>query len=890
MRYLTTYIDDEVNFKFGNTGSILKLKAIDNHKVSSFTKEQELKIRVKNETVYLKTIAVSGNGREVLLPTSDLASLPVGQYDLELWVTTDTGQVIYPDVGFLKLNINGNATQLTGDLFSSLTLADIENEIERMLEKVDEEIREKIDNILVDREKAPKITISSEDTLVIDGIDTGFSLRGERGKDGHDGQNGSNGKSAYEIAIDNGFGGSEEDWIQSLKGKDGEQGVQGEPGKDGHDGLNGEPGNDGLSAYEVAKKNGFVGNEKEWLESLKGKDGQDASVDLTGYLTKENAESKYAKKSELPQVTLDAEQRLLTIDGKEVVIPDSVDLTEYAKKSKIPSIIYDKTANTLTINDTTIPLPSEVDLSPYYTRKQIDEKFDAIRSEEKLNLSDYVTQNDLSGYVKKNELPDQPDLTSFETKENAERIYATKEEVSEIQLTPGRDGKNGKSAYEIAQVNGFQGTESEWLQSLKGENGARGEKGDRGQEGKSAYEVAIDNGFRGTEKEWLESLAKSLSKSQRSCSMFVNILDFGAQPENPDFDNAPALNEAIQSLPSVGGTVFIPNGNYFLKSTVNIDRSYVHIMGLNNGLRSGIDPEDGKTQSGGGGAKVIVTEPIVAFKIENTHNNNRLSGITFSGFDLRGDTNNGVGIDGISNTDRVIIDNMTINNVGIGIRLNAADAPKITNSWIAETQSSILLTGASQQSEIKNNSLGAQPKGTTILLENPDRYNITGNNIYPDGATGIRIVNPIHGTITGNTISSYYNGVIEFLSAVNGVMGNGNVISGNVISVEDWHNNPDGKDDKWGLIHIEAHSNVISNNVLIGNNSPENSTGILIMKGDNNRVSNNLIMIGESDSKVVCNGAVNDTRVIYSCFDNEFQDGANSSNRNISLQSMSRIV
>lgn len=46
---------------------------------------------------------------------------------------------------------------------------------------------------------------------------------------------------------------------------------------------------------------------------------------------------------------------------------------------------------------------------------------------------------------------------------------------------------------------------------------------------------------------------------------------------------------------------------------------------------------------------------------------------------------------------------MTINNVGIGVRLHAADAPRITNSWIAETQSSILLTGASQQAEIKNN-------------------------------------------------------------------------------------------------------------------------------------------------------------------------------------------
>lgn len=33
---------------------------------------------------------------------------------------------------------------------------------------------------------------------------------------------------------------------------------------------------------------------------------------------------------------------------------------------------------------------------------------------------------------------------------------------------PGRPGKNGKSAYEIAVDNGFEGTEQEWLDSLQG--------------------------------------------------------------------------------------------------------------------------------------------------------------------------------------------------------------------------------------------------------------------------------------------------------------------------------------------------------------------------------------------------------------------------------------
>ena len=55
----------------------------------------------------------------------------------------------------------------------------------------------------------------------------------------------------------------------------------------------------------------------------------------------------------------------------------------------------------------------------------------------------------------------------------------------------------GESAYEIAVRNGFEGTEQEWLESLKCDHPA---------DGKSAYEIALDNGFVGTEEEWLASL------------------------------------------------------------------------------------------------------------------------------------------------------------------------------------------------------------------------------------------------------------------------------------------------------------------------------------------------------------------------------------------------
>lgn len=45
---------------------------------------------------------------------------------------------------------------------------------------------------------------------------------------------------------------------------------------------------------------------------------------------------------------------------------------------------------------------------------------------------------------------------------------------------PGPAGEDGKSAYEIAVENGFQGTETEWLASLKGAPGTPGQKGEDG--------------------------------------------------------------------------------------------------------------------------------------------------------------------------------------------------------------------------------------------------------------------------------------------------------------------------------------------------------------------------------------------------------------------------
>lgn len=118
-------------------------------------------------------------------------------------------------------------------------------------------------------------------------------------------EKGKDGKSAYEIAVEYGFVGTETEWLESLKGVDGKDGVNGKDGCDGRNGVDGLPGKDGKngadglsgrdgidgidgkSAYIIAVEHGFSGTETEWLQSLKGADGKDGiTPDMSNYATK----------------------------------------------------------------------------------------------------------------------------------------------------------------------------------------------------------------------------------------------------------------------------------------------------------------------------------------------------------------------------------------------------------------------------------------------------------------------------------------------------------------------------------------------------------------------------------------------------------------------------
>lgn len=106
-------------------------------------------------------------------------------------------------------------------------------------------------------------------------------------------EKGKDGKSAYEIAVEHGFVGTEAEWLESLKGVNGKDGVNGKNGCDGRNGTDGLSGRDGIngtdgkSAYIIAVEHGFSGTETEWLQSLKGADGKDGiTPDMSDYATK----------------------------------------------------------------------------------------------------------------------------------------------------------------------------------------------------------------------------------------------------------------------------------------------------------------------------------------------------------------------------------------------------------------------------------------------------------------------------------------------------------------------------------------------------------------------------------------------------------------------------
>ena len=301
------------------------------------------------------------------------------------------------------------------------------------------------------------------------------------------------GQSAYEVAVKYGFCGSEEDWLKSLRGP---RGCMGLPGQSAYDiaveyGFDGTPqewinslkeAKDGESAYQIAVMQGFQGTVEDWLESLKGASAyviaqqngyegtmQEWLASLQGKDGRDGVDGASAYQIAVMQGYAGTVDEWLAslhgVDGKDGIDgKDGVD---------------GKSAYDLAVE--------------HGFKGSVLEWLSMLKGEEGPSAYDVAVEYGYEGTVDEW-------LTSLN----------------------GEQGKDGQSAYQIAVFNGFMGTEEEWLLSLKGIDGENGKSayeiavfnGFEGSQkdwllslnGKSAYEIAVENGFKGTEQEWLDSL------------------------------------------------------------------------------------------------------------------------------------------------------------------------------------------------------------------------------------------------------------------------------------------------------------------------------------------------------------------------------------------------
>ena len=178
---------------------------------------------------------------------------------------------------------------------------------------------------------------------------------------GANGEKGTDGKSAYQIAVEQGYQGSESDWLSSLKGDKGEKGNTGAKGNPGQDGA------EGKSAYAIAVEHGYEDSEDEWLLSLKGEKGDTGERGEKGDT---GLQGERGEKGETGQQGEKGEKGDAGVAGK-----DGTD-----GFSPIANVVKDGSVITITITDkngtTTVTLTegAAVDLTPYAKVTYVDEK------------------------------------------------------------------------------------------------------------------------------------------------------------------------------------------------------------------------------------------------------------------------------------------------------------------------------------------------------------------------------------------------------------------------------------------------------------------------------------------------------------------------------------
>jgi inulin fructotransferase (DFA-I-forming) len=291
-----------------------------------------------------------------------------------------------------------------------------------------------------------------------------------------------------------------------------------------------------------------------------------------------------------------------------------------------------------------------------------------------------------------------------------------------------------------------------------------------------------------------------------------------------------------------GAVIYLPPGDYRLRTQVVIDVSFLKIQGSGHGFASSSIrfnlPEaewPDLHELWPGGSRILVDLPLAAnmdeskgaaFYVERS-GSPRISSVEFSNFCIDGlhfspdDSgmhpentylNAKTGIYVASSNDSFRVAGMGFVYLENALTVYNADALSVHDNFIAECGSCIELRGWGQASKITDNLIGAGFRGQSIYAENHGGLLITANNVFPRGASSVRLAGVTRSSVTNNRLHSFYPGMV-ILDAGSSE----NLVATNhfLRDHEPWTpflEIDNGLDDRYGLLWVSG-----SNNSVIGN-------------------------------------------------------------------------
>ena len=290
-----------------------------------------------------------------------------------------------------------------------------------------------------------------------------------------------------------------------------------------------------------------------------------------------------------------------------------------------------------------------------------------------------------------------------------------------------------------------------------------------------------------------------------------------------------------------GAVIYIPSGDYHLKTQVKIDISYLKIQGSGHGfvsssIRYNVPQEQWKDLHDiwPGGSRILVDlkpekndeRSGAAFLVER-EGDPRISSVEFENFCIDGlhfvDDGNGdpentyvngkTGIYVASAQDSFRITGMGIIYLEHGVTLYNSDALSVHDNFIAECGKCVELRGAGQASKITDNLMGAGYRGHSIYAENFGGLLVASNNIFPRGRSIVHFRGVLRSSVTANRFHSFYPGMLIFEDCRENLVSSNHFLRDH----EPWppmQGYDNGLNDDYGLIHIEGSCNsVISNHI-----------------------------------------------------------------------------